>query len=138
MSTALNLRIKRPLRAIPETEWNWPTEAAAIASMITLSGLKESAVAVEAEIDASTLSKVKQGTARPSEDSLDRIMDATGSEAWLFYWLLRRGYDPRSLRRFESDVERENRELREDLERLQAEREVERRTIRDLLTVAGR
>lgn len=134
MGNALNLRIKRPLRAIPESEWNWPTEAAAIASSIALSGLKESAVAVEAEIDASTLSKVKQGTARPSEDSLDRIMDATGSEAWLFYWLLRRGYDPRSLRRFESDVERENRELRERMAALEAEREVERRTIRELMS----
>lgn len=102
--------------------------------MIAVSGLKESAIAVEAEIDASTLSKVKQGTARPSEDSLDRIMDATGSEAWLFYWLLRRGYDPRSLRRFESDVERENRELREELTRMESEREVERRTIRDLMS----
>lgn len=135
MATALDLRIKRPLRSIPEPEWNWPTEASAIASMIALSGLKESAVAVEAEIDASTLSKVKQGTARPSEDSLDRMMDATGSEAWLFYWLLRRGYDPRCLRRFESEVERENRELREQLAALETEREVERRTIRDLMTV---
>lgn len=134
MGNALNLRVKRALRTIPETEWSWPTEAAAIAASITSSGLKESAIAVEAEIDASTLSKVKQGTARPSEDSLDRIMDATGSEAWLYYWLLRRGYDPRSLRRFESDVERENRELREQMARLEAEREVEKRTIRDLLS----
>lgn len=135
MGNTLNLRVKRPLRAIPESEWNWPSEAAAIASSISLSGLKESAVAVEAGLDASTLSKVKQGTARPSEDSLDRIMDGTGSEAWLYYWLLRRGYDPRSLRRFESEVERENRELREQMARLEAEREVEKRTIRDLLTL---
>ena len=134
MGNALNLRVKRSLRIIPETEWSWPTEAAAIAASITSSGLKESAIAVEAEIDASTLSKVKQGTARPSEDSLDRIMDATGSEAWLYYWLLRRGYDPRSLRRFESDVERENRELRERMATLEAEREVERRTIRELMS----
>lgn len=83
--------------------------------MISLSGLQEKTVAIEAEIDASTLAKVKQGTARPSEDHLDRMMDATGSEAWLFYWLLKRGYDPDSLRRIESDVERENRELRERL-----------------------
>src|SRR5688500_13604540 len=100
MSAALNPRVKRPLRTIPATEWKWPTEAAAIASMIALSGLQEKTVAIEAELDASTLAKVKQGTARPSEDHIDRMMDATGSEAWLYYWLLRRGYDPRSLRRF--------------------------------------
>lgn len=116
MSNALNLRVKRPLRAIPATEWSWPTEAAAIASMISLSGLQEKTVAIEAEIDASTLAKVKQGTARPSEDHLDRMMDATGSEAWIYYWLLKRGYDPNSLRRIESDVERENRELKERLQ----------------------
>lgn len=115
MSNALNLRVRRPQRAIPKSEWSWPTEAAAIASMISLSGLQEKTVAIEAEIDASTLAKVKQGTARPSEDHLDRMMDATGSESWLYYWLIKRGYDPSSLRRFESDVERENRELKERL-----------------------
>lgn len=83
--------------------------------MISHSGLQEKTVAIEAEIDASTLAKVKQGTARPSEDHLDRMMDATGSESWLYYWLIKRGYDPSSLRRFETDVERENRELKERL-----------------------
>ena len=132
MENGLNLRVKRPLRIIPESEWQWPTEAAAISSMITNSGLQEKTVAIEASIDASTLAKVKQGTARPSSEHLDAMMDATGSEAWLYYWLLRRGYDPRSLRRFESDVERENRELRERLATVESEREIERRTIRDL------
>jgi len=115
MGNALELRVKRPQRAIPESEWGWATEAAAIASMISLSGLQEKTVAIEAEIDPSTLAKVKQGTARPSEDHLDRIMDATDSEAWLFYWLLKRGYDPRSLRKLESETERRAREAEEAL-----------------------
>ena len=106
MANALNLRVKRPLRPIPASEWGWLSEAASIASMISLSGLQEKTVAIEAEIDASTLAKVKQGTARPSEDHLDRMMDATGSEAWLVYWLLKRGYDPHSLRKLESETER--------------------------------
>lgn len=101
----LDLRVKRPQRAIPANEWNWPTEAAAIASMIALSGIGEKAIAIEAEIDPSTLAKVKQGSARPSEEHLDKMMDATGSEAWLFYWLLRRGYDPHSLRKLETETE---------------------------------
>lgn len=105
MENTLNLRVKRPQRPIPESEWNWKTEAAAIASMIATSGLQEKTIAIEAGIDASTLAKVKQGTARPSEDHLDGMMDAAGSEAWLFYWLLRRGYDPRSLRKLESETE---------------------------------
>lgn len=129
MVAALDLRVKRPLRAISEVEWNWPSEAAAIASMISMSGLQEKSVAIEAEIDASTLAKVKQGTARPSADHLDRMMDATGSEAWLYFWLLRRGYDPRSLRRLETETERH---LREANEALQAER-VKVRVLTDAL-----
>ena len=115
MANELDLRVKRPLRDIPEAEWGWKSEGAVLGAMITTSGLKEKTLAIEVGIDASTLAKVKQGTARPSEDHLDALMDAAGSEAWLFYWLLRRGYDPRSLRRIETDVERENRELRERL-----------------------
>lgn len=105
MSNALNLRVKRPQRDIPDSEWGWTSEASAISSMIALSGLQEKTVAIEADIDASTLAKVKHGTARPSEDSLDRMMDATGSEAWLYYWIIRRGYDPRSLRKLETETE---------------------------------
>lgn len=112
---SLGLKVKRPQRHIPESEWGWSSEAAAIASMISLSGLQEKTVAIEAEIDASTLAKVKQGTARPSEDHLDRMMDATGSEAWLVYWLIKRGYDPRSLRKLESETERRAREAEEAL-----------------------
>lgn len=138
MGDTLQLRVKRPIRGISESEWTWSSEAAVIASMISTSGLQEKTVAIEIEIDPSTLAKVKQGTARPSEDHIDRIMDATGSEAWLVYWLLKRGYDPRSLRRIESDVERENRELKERLAELQVEREIERRTIREFMGSAAR
>ena len=133
MENTLDLRVRRPLRDIPESEWSWTTEAAAIASMITMSGLQEKTVAIESDIDNSTLAKVKQGSARPSAEHLEKMMDATGSEAWLYYWLLRRGYDPRSLRRIETDVERENRELRERLAALETERTIERRTIRELM-----
>ena len=133
MSNTLDLRVKRPLRIIPEAEWSWPTEAAAIAYMITMSGLQEKTVAIEADIDNSTLAKVKQGTARPSAEHLEKMMDATGSEAWLYFWLLRRGYDPHSLRRIETDVERENRELRERVGATEQEREIAQRTIRVLM-----
>jgi hypothetical protein len=115
MGNALNLRVKRPTRAVPESEWGWTSEAAALSSMIATSGLQEKTVAIEAEIDASTLAKVKQGTARPSEEHLDRMMDATGSEAWLYYWLLKRGYDPRSLRKLETETEQRARMAEEAL-----------------------
>lgn len=116
MSARLPLTVKRPPRNIPESEWGWKSEASAISSMIATSGLQEKTIAIEAEIDASTLAKVKQGTARPSEETLMRMMDATGSEAWLFFWLLKRGYDPRSLRKLETETERALRLVSESLE----------------------
>lgn len=124
MAARLELLVKRPIRAIPESEWGWASEAAAISSMIATSGLQEKTVAIESEIDASTLAKVKQGTARPSEDHLNRMMDATGSEAWLFYWLLKRGYDPRSLRKLETETERQLRESQERVAALEHDKRV--------------
>lgn len=137
LNNELELLVKRPQQAVPESDWKWRSEAVAIASMIARSGLQEKTIAIECGIDASTLAKVKQGTARPSEEHLNAMMDATGSEAWLYYWLIKRGYDPRSLRRFESDVERENRELRERMAAMEAEREVELRLYRQLRSAAA-
>ena len=136
LNNELELLVKRPLQAVPESDWKWRSEAVAIASMIARSGLQEKTIAIECGIDASTLAKVKQGTARPSEEHLNAMMDATGSEAWLYYWLIKRGYDPRSLRRFESEIEQRNRELIERLAQLEAEREVELRLFRQLRATA--
>lgn len=124
MEQQLILVVRRTMRDIPETEWHWRTEAAAIAAMIAHSGLREKTVALEADIDASTLAKVKQGTARPSEEHLERIMDACGSEAWLYYWLLKRGYDPHSLRKLETETERRLREANERCAKLENDRRV--------------
>lgn len=135
VSTDLNLRVRRDQKAIPDGDFDKLTsEAAAIRYAIDNSRLQDKTVAIEIGTDPGTLSKAKSGQARLSEESLDALADATGFEAVLFAHCIRRGFDPRSLRRFESDVERENRELREQMARLEAEREVEKRTIRDLLS----
>lgn len=135
VSTDLNLRVRREPQAIPEGDFGkLSSEAAAIKYCIENSRLQDKTVAIEIGTDAGTLSKAKSGQARLNEDALDALADASGFEAVLFAHCIRRGYDPRSLRRFESDVERENRELREQMARIEAEREVEKRTIRDLLS----
>lgn len=69
-------------------------------------------------------------------EELDALMDVCGSEAWLHYWMLKRGYDPRKLARMESDLERENRLLREQVERMKTEREIELRYARELRVAA--
>jgi hypothetical protein len=67
---------------------------------------------------------------------MEALMDGCGSESWIHYWLLKRGYDPRSLRRIESDIEKENRELREKLATVEAERAVELRLFTKLRSAA--
>jgi len=125
---SLDLRIKRPIRKSSDTEWpTWTSECKVLADMLKGSGLQDKTVAIETGIDPAVLSKIQTGQARLPEDKMDALMDACGSEAWLHYWLLKRGFDPRCLRRMESDLERENRELREKLEAVEAEREVELR-----------
>jgi hypothetical protein len=134
---SLELRIKRPLRSIPDAEWaEWTSEAKVIADTLKKSGLQDKAVAIEIGIDPAILSKAASGQARLSEGHMDALMDACGSEAWLHYWMLKRGYDPRHLHRMESDLERENRMLREELERSKAEREIELRFVRELRVTA--
>lgn len=135
--TTLDLRVKRPLKSIKETEWSaWTSEAKVIADMLKNSGLQDKTVAIEIGLDAAILSKAQSGQARLSEQHMDALMDACGSEAWLHYWLVKRGYDPRVLRRMETDLEKENRLLREQLATVTREREVELRLIRDLRVAA--
>ena len=139
VSTDLNLRVRRESKAIPEGDFDkLSSEAAAVRYCIDNSRLQDKTVAIEIGTDAGTLSKAKAGQARLNEESLDRLADATGFEAVLFAHCIRRGFDPRSLRRFESDIERENRELREQMAAMEAERQIERKTIRDLFPGAGR
>lgn len=98
--------------------------------MVANSGRISKVLAYEAGINPTTLSKAASSDdARLSERDLDALMDATGDEAWLYFWMIKRGYDPRCLRRFESDLERENRELRERLEKIETERDVEMRML---------
>lgn len=137
VSASLDLRVKRPLRPVPESDWpTWTSDGKVIADMLKNSGLQDKTVAIEASVDPAVLSKAQTGQARLNEQQLDALMDACGSEAWLHYWLLRRGYDPRKLARMESDLERENRELREQLEQMQRQRAIEVQFVRELRVAA--
>jgi hypothetical protein len=134
VSNVLALRVRRPLRNIPEADLaKLSSEARAVQYACENSGLQDKSIAIEIGTDPAVLSKAKAGQARLNDEALDALMDATGIEAPLYAMLLRRGYDPRSLRRIESDVERENRELRERLDQMETERAIEKRTIRDLM-----
>jgi hypothetical protein len=128
MSDDLDLRVQRPLRAPPESDWaSWTSEGKAISYMLNASALQDKAIAVETGIDPATLSRAQTGQARLSEMAMNQLMDTCGSEAWLLYWLLKRGYDPTSLRHIETTLQRRVRELEERLSEVEHEREVELR-----------
>lgn len=130
MSHQLELIVKRPLKPTTIDDLNGvDTEAKALRAMARASGLQDKALAVEIGVDNATFSRVMSGQARFSEEQMTRFMDACGSELWIGWWLSSRGYDPTSPRRIESDVERENRELREQLEQIQREHEIEMRGV---------
>lgn len=124
----LELRITRPLKKHTEADWpDWTSESKVISDMLKNSGLQDKTVALEIDVDPAILSKAQSGQARLPEQKMDALMDACGDEAWLHYWILKRGYDPRCLRRIETDLEQENRILKERLEQIEKEREVELR-----------
>ena len=117
VSSALKLRVRRPLRTIPEADLvRLTSEAKAVQYACENSGLQDKSIAIEIGVDAAVLSKAKAGQARLNDDALDALQDATGIEAPLIAALLRRGYDPRSLRKLETETERHLREAHEALE----------------------
>lgn len=130
MSDQLDISIKRPLKPTAMSDLSGiTTEAQALRFMARSSGLQDKALAVEIGVDNATFSRALSGQARLSDEQIERFMDAAGSEAWLCWWNARRGYDPASMRRIETDVERENRELREQVARMEREHEIEMRAV---------
>jgi hypothetical protein len=67
-------------------------------------------------VDKAQFSRWHAGTEGVCWPKLCKLMDECGNDAPVLWMLYQRGYDVRSVRRVESAVERENRELREQLQ----------------------
>lgn len=85
----------------------------------------------EAKVDAPTWSRIKANSAAASHETREALMDAMGNELPLMWELHRRGYDPNSLRRYETDLQKRVRELEEQLAQERQEREVITRFVRE-------
>lgn len=85
-------------------------------------------------LDKAQFSRWKNGTEGIKWQKFEELMDGCGNDAPLLWMLGRRGYDLHSLRRKESETERENRLLREQLAREREERAIERRLLAEVLT----
>ncbi|WP_293000293.1 hypothetical protein [Nevskia sp.] len=114
----LDLRVVRP--AVPVNLADIPlchSLAQACAKCAEIAGSQDKSVALDTGLDAATWSKLKQGEAGIKGDFLDRLMDACGNEFPMLWLLHSRGYDPASIRKRESELERQ---LREQTEKLHA------------------
>lgn len=69
-------------------------------------------------LDPGQFSRWKSGQEGIKWDKFSELMDRCGNDAPLLWMLNQRGYDLHSLRKRESDIERENRMLREEVQAL--------------------
>lgn len=93
-----------------------PTWASALSLCANKSGLQDKIIAADVGVDNAVWSRFKSGQNAPSGEQMDRLMTRCGNEAPMFWMLLRRGYDPRSLRKLETETESKLRQATEALE----------------------
>lgn len=113
------LRLARvPQHVDPDLVLAQPTLLGAIKLCVSLGGFDgDKEVYGDLGIDAGHWSRITRGEAHFPVDKLSALMDLCGNEAPLIWLTHARGYDPRSLRKLESETERALREEREALKR---------------------
>ncbi len=128
-----------PLRKLQQIDrrliMQQPTLLAAVKLCISLGGFEaDKEVYVPLGIDAGHWSRIVRGEAHFPIDKLPALMDLCGNEAPLLWLLDARGYDLHSLRAKESETQRELRKAREEIDRMQAERQAERNFMAEVLS----
>jgi hypothetical protein len=108
----------------------------AIGLCIKAAGYEPKEVTDKLKMDKAQWSRWQSGAEGVTWPKFEALMDFCGNDAPLLWMLSARGYDITSLRRKETETERKLREATEELEKLKAEREVERRLFRDLRLAA--
>jgi len=102
-----------------------PTLLAAVKLAISVGGFEaDKEVYGALGIDAGHWSRIHRGEAHFPLDKLPALMDLCGNEAPLIWLTHRRGYDIASLRRRETETERELRLARERIELLEHDKRV--------------
>lgn len=114
-----------------------PTLLAAVKLCISMGGFEaDKEVYGPLGIDAGHWSRIHRGEAHFPLGKLCDLMDLCGNEAPMLWLLDERGYDLHSLRRQETETERELRLAHEEIERMRAERRAERNLLSEVM--AGR
>lgn len=109
---------------------------AAIVMCMELAGYELDKEVPGLKVDKAQFSRWKSGEEGIKWPKLEAVMDACGNDAPLLWMLHRRGYDLSSLRKRETETQRELRIAQERIRQLETERQVERRLLSDVM--AGR
>lgn len=118
----------------PEDIARQPSLSGALALSAAAAGLDlEKEIHIPLGIDAGHWTRMRSGTAGIQWKQLAAICDLTGNDAPVLWMLHQRGYDLYSLRKRESELEKQLREARERLAEIEHEREIEMRAVRQLL-----
>jgi hypothetical protein len=84
-----------------------PTFNAAVSHCVNLSGLDRKRIYGALKIDPGTWSKIESGKAAFDHDKLEDLYDLCGNEAPLIWQMNSRGYDWASVRKKQSELERQ-------------------------------
>ncbi len=125
-----------PVEVTPQEVARESTLGGSISLCAKAAGLMPKEVQDALKADRSQFSRWTDDKEGITWSKLSALMDVCGNDAPLLWMLNARGYDLTSLRKRETETQRELREAREEIERLKQEREVERRLFRDLRAAA--
>lgn len=109
--TQLALPVSVPLEEVARKK----SFGAAITMTYELADLEPKEVIERIKCDKAQLSRWESGGEGITYTKLSALMDACGNDAPVLWMLHQRGYDLASVRRRETETERENRPLREEL-----------------------
>lgn len=108
-------QLSLPVKIHPEEIERKPTLGAAIELCAELAGYTlDKALQREMSVDKAQFSRWTSGQEGIIWPKFARLMDVCGNDAPLFWMLHQRGYDLHSIRKLESETEKQNRQLREE------------------------
>lgn len=103
-----------PIEVNPAEVSRKPTMGAAISLCAELAGLEPKQIQGKLGMDKGQWSRWESGSEGVIWPKLSALMDFCGNDAPLLWMLHQRGYDLHSIRKLETETERDNRRLREE------------------------
>lgn len=113
-------QLRIPIEVQPHEVLRKTTLGGAISLCAELAGFEGKQIQHDLLLDKAQWSRWESGAEGVVWPKLESLMDHCGNDAPVLWMLGRRGYDLHSVRRLESELEKENRELKERQKHLMA------------------